>query len=493
MLKHVSQSCNDVSSRRSLRHNSFSLDSRLGASAEFLDELVAADNKSVHSSSSSGSHSSRSSSHHPAASAADREYRSFCLTKTGHYSGLVTLPRQNRNLAVAAASNSYNSQLSGVTSAASAKHLSESCHSLPNFSNITAIKVYAQCLRPHLSYKTVIITRHTTSRQVVLGLLSRFRMKHRDPKLFYLTMEVNIGNAGAATRTIALEDSSCLADLIACNPWGACRFRLQARQGGLIKVYDGEVRADSVYKSIIISHDSSVLDTLDILESCYNLPNNVALRLYEVDLESGDTRLLDNSEKPLDVKDDWSKLSRKIFRLEKTNDGKKRHLKAGLDILEANDSGIDVSNGKNPPAELFTRSTLVRNTYLRQSVRKKQFLKSMINDPHLLRISSSNNSIMTNIELNDSTAQSTKSFSLSRFNLSGQIIREDSVEDSGGEESCSSNPSANTSTSSDNDELGGVGDETRSEGDLNCSTSGVSSLSCSSLDSLHGHDNSFYT
>ena len=50
------------------------------------------------------------------------------------------------------------------------------------------IRVYATCLRPHMAYKTVMITPHTTSKQVILGLLSRFRMKHRDPKLFYLTM-----------------------------------------------------------------------------------------------------------------------------------------------------------------------------------------------------------------------------------------------------------------------------------------------------------------
>ena len=64
-------------------------------------------------------------------------------------------------------------------------------------------------------------------------------------------------------------------------------------------------------------------------------------------------------------------------------------------------------------------------------------------------------------------------FSLSRFSLSDQIISE-SVKDS---------------------EEGGSSDlENQSEEDLNCSTSGVSSLFCSSLDSLEQRNiNSFFT
>lgn len=171
MLKHCSQSCVDVS-RRSLRQNSFTMDSRFGLSTDQLvdnHDLVEELNR-------------------------DHEFRSFCVTNNAkNFAGLVTLPRQRGGVAAKAP-------------------LSESCVSLPTFASVSAIKVYAQCLRPHLAYKTVMITRHTTSRQVVLGLLSRFRMKHRDPRLFYLTMEVNIGED--KSRTISLEDSSVIADLI---------------------------------------------------------------------------------------------------------------------------------------------------------------------------------------------------------------------------------------------------------------------------------------
>ena len=86
------------------------------------------------------------------------------------------------------------------------------------------IKVYATCLRPHLTYKTVMITPHTTSKHVILGLLSRFRMKHRDPKLFYLTMEVTINQT---FQTITLVSSFSAPRLIIILDLIQCTFTSQ--------------------------------------------------------------------------------------------------------------------------------------------------------------------------------------------------------------------------------------------------------------------------
>ena len=47
-----------------------------------------------------------------------------------------------------------------------------------------------------MEYKTLCISYQTTSRDVVTKLLSKFRMKHRDPNLFYLAMEVQATNKG---------------------------------------------------------------------------------------------------------------------------------------------------------------------------------------------------------------------------------------------------------------------------------------------------------
>ena len=45
------------------------------------------------------------------------------------------------------------------------------------------LKVYAKCLNPDIEYKTVIVSRGMTGRELIWLLLSKYRMKHRDPKV----------------------------------------------------------------------------------------------------------------------------------------------------------------------------------------------------------------------------------------------------------------------------------------------------------------------
>lgn len=59
--------------------------------------------------------------------------------------------------------------------------------------------MYAKVLCQEVEYKTLSVTNQTTSKEVVRMLLSKFRLKHRDPNLFYLTMEVWIRQAGKQT------------------------------------------------------------------------------------------------------------------------------------------------------------------------------------------------------------------------------------------------------------------------------------------------------
>ena len=101
------------------------------------------------------------------------------------------------------------------------------------------IKVYAKCLAPDIEYKTVIVTKNMSSRELICLLLSKCRMKHRDPKLFYLTMDVTVKKTGIPIkRTMVLEEEARPAQLRSCNPWGECKFSLQMRKGGLVRVYD---------------------------------------------------------------------------------------------------------------------------------------------------------------------------------------------------------------------------------------------------------------
>lgn len=83
----------------------------------------------------------------------------------------------------------------------------------------TTIKVYAKCLRPDIEYKTLSITFQTTCKEVVSTLLGKYKMKHRDPKLFYLSMEVTVRKAGVRTH-LPLDEEARPAALQSCHPKG---------------------------------------------------------------------------------------------------------------------------------------------------------------------------------------------------------------------------------------------------------------------------------
>ena len=53
-----------------------------------------------------------------------------------------------------------------------------------------------RCLRSDIEYKTLIVNNTTTCRDLIVMLLSKYRMRHRDPKLFYLTMDIYIKRTG---------------------------------------------------------------------------------------------------------------------------------------------------------------------------------------------------------------------------------------------------------------------------------------------------------
>ena len=152
----------------------------------------------------------------------------------------------------------------------------------------TPIKIFAKCLRSDIEYKTLSVSRHTTSTEVIWMLLSKFKMKHRDPKLFYLTMDIGIishGSTGAGdsfTRTLVLEDDAFPAELKSCHPWGECRFTLQMRKGGLVRIHDSVLMAESKYKCLLISDNTTVNEVISILFHCYGLERIERVDRYEL-------------------------------------------------------------------------------------------------------------------------------------------------------------------------------------------------------------------
>ena len=224
MLKHCSTSNGDVS-RRSLCQSSLTLDSVLSVSTELIDQF-------------SGSQLSQ---------LCSSQCSSLC-------DGLITLPRYPARVPT----RSESSDQEKIDS-----ENNNDVDSLHTFPATNTIRVYATCLRPHLAYKTVMISPHTTSKQVILGLLSRFRMKHRDPKLFYLTMDVTVKKTGIPIkRRMVLEDEAKPAQLRSCNPWGECKFSLQMRKGGLVRMYDSVLVEELKYKCLYISEETTIEDVI---------------------------------------------------------------------------------------------------------------------------------------------------------------------------------------------------------------------------------------
>ena len=126
-----------------------------------------------------------------------------------------------------------------------------------------SIRVYARCLRSDIEYRTMRINSFTTAHQLIQELLTKFKLKHVDPKLFYLTMDVTVRKTGIPIkRTMVLEDDARPAQLRSCNPWGECKFSLQMRKGGLVRVYDSVLVEELKYKCLLISEETTVEDVI---------------------------------------------------------------------------------------------------------------------------------------------------------------------------------------------------------------------------------------
>ncbi|XP_017041261.1 uncharacterized protein LOC108088118 [Drosophila ficusphila] len=146
----------------------------------------------------------------------------------------------------------------------------------------TTIKVYTNCLKIDIEYKTLGIQWDTTSKEVIAQLLRRLKMRHRDPRLFYLSMEVAVRRAGVKT-ILVLDDDTRPAIMQACHPKGESRFCLQLKPGGLIRVHTSALQPSSQYKSLVISEETTSDELLHLLLGCYGSPEPVeSFSLYEV-------------------------------------------------------------------------------------------------------------------------------------------------------------------------------------------------------------------
>ena len=131
-----------------------------------------------------------------------------------------------------------------------------------------SIRVYVSCLRSDIEYRTVRISKTTTASEVITGLLNKYKLKHFDRNLFFLSMEVKIKEEEKTIIRISEQDR--LYEMVRCNPWRESCVRLCSKPGCFIRVYDSAIMADSVYKSIRICQDTRVRDVIEMVLECSN-------------------------------------------------------------------------------------------------------------------------------------------------------------------------------------------------------------------------------
>ena len=178
-----------------------------------------------------------------------------------------------------------------------------------------AIKIYSRCLSSDIEYKTLSVNHQTTAKEVIWLLLGKFKMKHRDPKLFYLTMDINIKRTGIPLRrTLSLDDDSRPAELKSCHPWGECRFTLQMRKGGLVRIHASVLMPESKYKCLLISEQTTTKEVIEILFHCYKLmdQNKHSIDqfcLYEQCPSQGYERRMHPDDQPVPLQSMWPSVS----------------------------------------------------------------------------------------------------------------------------------------------------------------------------------------
>ena len=63
-------------------------------------------------------------------------------------------------------------------------------------------------------------------------------------------------------KTLSLEEDSRPAELKSCHPWGECRFTLQMKKGGLVRIHASVLMPESKYKCLLLSETTTVAEAI---------------------------------------------------------------------------------------------------------------------------------------------------------------------------------------------------------------------------------------
>ncbi|XP_018016787.1 serine-rich adhesin for platelets [Hyalella azteca] len=191
------------------------------------------------------------------------------------------------------------------------------------------VRVHLRQLRPDIEYKTLRLDPETTCRQLIEHLLQKLRLKHRDPNLFAVVLEVAVKGPGGAPplkKRFLLEDSARPVELQQCRPRGEANFSVTMRRGGVLRVRDSILTPGSQYKSVLVSYTSSVVEVIQLLLRCNNRTDDWRMfTLHEVCGNPYNDRLLNDEDRPLYVQNSWPKSEKQKYSLVL-----RRHLTQGL-------------------------------------------------------------------------------------------------------------------------------------------------------------------
>lgn len=123
--------------------------------------------------------------------------------------------------------------------------------------------------KSNLKLVCLILTSLDISYPFILSLL-RCKVKHRDPKLFYLTMEMRYRRADKSC-SIVLEKNSKPAMLQALHPPGESEFHLKIKTGGLIKIFTNSLNTETQYRNLLISEETTSDEVIQLLLNFFNM------------------------------------------------------------------------------------------------------------------------------------------------------------------------------------------------------------------------------
>ena len=164
------------------------------------------------------------------------------------------------------------------------------------------LRMYTGSMLPEMEYKTVRVLPSTTALHLVTRLLDSFNLRHIDPHLFSVQLEL-----GAESKLLTLAPGDTLFSLLTCLPW-ACKpykARLQARPGGLLKVHCSCLLQTCGVTSVKVACDSKVEQVLEVVMKTRREERGGDENLVEVSPD-GRRRFLEAEERPMELMQAWT-------------------------------------------------------------------------------------------------------------------------------------------------------------------------------------------